>query len=100
MQIKLLTNLGSNDWPGLPWLEGETHEVNDLLGKRMIHARVAVEVEVIPKPEPPKAIAEEMPPPIAAPVKETKETEQQPNQKADKFSETRAGHRPPTKTSK
>lgn len=55
MKVTLLTNLGSNDFPGHPFLEGETHEVTTEVGTRLVRGRLAVDVT---EPVTVKAVAE------------------------------------------
>lgn len=55
MKVTLLTNLGSNDFPEHPFLEGETHEVTDEIGTRLVRGRLAVDVT---EPVIVKAVAE------------------------------------------
>lgn len=48
MQVEVLVNLGTNDYPEHPYLAGETREVSDAVGGRMVsngHARVVVDAE-------------------------------------------------------
>lgn len=52
MQVEVLVNLGSNDYPGLPYLAGETHEVSEAVGKRLVANGHAREVEVQTPEEP------------------------------------------------
>ena len=81
MKVKLLTNLGSNDFPGFPFLDGDEHEVTDELGAKLVRLKLAV--EILPPP------AKPAPPPVAEAVKA-----EQPKvieaAKADKFSDMRA----------
>lgn len=54
MQVKLLTNLGKNQFPDTPYQEGEQHEVSDQLGAILLRRSLAVEITPEPskKPEP------------------------------------------------
>jgi len=55
MRVKILLNLGSNDFPGHPYLEGEEHEVVDRLGAKLVRCGLAVDVTPPPvesEPEP------------------------------------------------
>jgi hypothetical protein len=73
--VKLKTNLGSNDFPGMPFLEGEKREVTDDIGQKLVRLKLAE--DVTPPPEPPKAAKPERKPeptPEAHPAKTTKPT--------------------------
>lgn len=52
MKVEVLVNLGSNDYPGLPYLAGETREVTEDIGKRLVANGHAREVEVQAPEEP------------------------------------------------
>lgn len=36
MKVEVLVNLGSSDYPGLPYLAGEIHEVTEKVGAQLI----------------------------------------------------------------
>ncbi len=78
MVVQLLTNLGSNDFPGYPFKDGETHEVTDLFGAKLVRLKLAVDVTPAPK--------------AAEPKEATGPEEEAP--KADKFAEVRKSHKP------
>jgi len=44
MRVKLLTNLGSNDFPEHRFLEGEEHEIDDSTGGKLVAKKLAVDV--------------------------------------------------------
>lgn len=76
MKVRILTNLGSQDYPDCPYLEGETHNVGEALAAKLIANRHAVKIDE-PKPEPAPVIAKlETPEPTApkavAPTAKTK----------------------------
>lgn len=50
MRIKCRTNLGSNDFPGMPFLEGEEHDVTDIVGAKLVTLRLADDVTPLPEP--------------------------------------------------
>jgi hypothetical protein len=60
MLVKLTTNLGSNDFPGMPYLDGETHEVSDTVGAKLVSQSLAV--EIVPEPPASVVVAEESAP--------------------------------------
>ena len=90
MLVKLLTNLGSNDFPGMPFLDGEKHDVSDEVGAKLVRLRLATDVTPPPKP----AVKVE---PIA---KAEPEAELPPAPKPEKFSAIRAQHKVPAPTTK
>jgi hypothetical protein len=50
MKVEVLVNLGTNDYPGHPYLAGEIHEVTDAVGAKLVsngHARA-----IVSEPEP------------------------------------------------
>jgi hypothetical protein len=53
MLVKLLTNLGSNDWPDLPFLDGETREVSDGIGAKLLAQKLATAVQPTKDKDPP-----------------------------------------------
>lgn len=59
MNVKILTNLGSQDYPDCPYLEGECHDVSEVLGLRLVRNKhaVAIAAEETPAPKPAKASA-------------------------------------------
>lgn len=60
MRVKLLTNLGSNDFPDHPFMDGEEYDVSAELGAKLLALRLAVDVTPEPVPVPkqePAAIA-------------------------------------------
>jgi hypothetical protein len=77
MHVKLLTNLGSQDFPGMPFLEGETHEVADTVGAALVRRKLALDVT---------------PPPREAVAKMVSEP--------DKFAKVRTENKPQTSTQK
>lgn len=44
MKVRLLCNLGTNDFPLTPFEEGEEPEVSDDLGTRLVRAKLAVDI--------------------------------------------------------
>lgn len=44
MKIRIRTNLGSVEFPGMPWHAGDVREVDDSLGASMVAKGVAEEV--------------------------------------------------------
>lgn len=69
MKIRIRTNLGSVEFPKMPWREGEEHEVDETLGASLIARGVA---EACPQPEtprPPKSVAAVPDKPAIAEVK-------------------------------
>jgi hypothetical protein len=57
MKIRIRTNLGSAEFPGMPWQCGDEREVDETLGESLIARGVA---EACPQPESPqlpKAVA-------------------------------------------
>lgn len=80
MKIRIRTNLGRAEYPGMPWQVGEEHEVDETLGASLIARGVA---EACPQPESPRqtkaiagvpdnpAIAEPKKPDISAGTKRT-----------------------------
>ncbi len=67
MKIRIRTNLGSAEYPGMPWQAGEEHEVSDDVGASMIergHAELNLPKTVAGVPEKP-AIAEPKKPEIS-----------------------------------
>lgn len=52
MLVKLKTNLGSNDFPDHPFMEGEEREVSTAVGERLITLRLAVDITPEPVPVP------------------------------------------------
>ena len=64
MKIKLLTNLGSNDFPGTPFKDGEEHEVADELGRSLVSQRLALDITPVAAPAAPAA-KETKPEPVA-----------------------------------
>jgi hypothetical protein len=50
MIVKLKTNLGSNDFPDMPFLEGEEHEVSEAAGQKLVRLKLADDVTPPPKP--------------------------------------------------
>lgn len=81
MQVEVLVNLGSNDYPGLPYLAGEIHEVSEAIGQRLVangHAR-KVEVQAPAEPAPaepqvaPAATESKQDKPAKASLKSSKE---------------------------
>lgn len=42
--VKLLTNLGSIEFPEHRFLEGEEHEVDDSFGERLVRRKLAVDI--------------------------------------------------------
>jgi len=71
MLVQLKTNLGSNDFPGMPYLDGETREVSEDVGEKLVTLGLAI--DVTPEPPPAPVVAE-------AP-------------KPDKFQKMRADHK-------
>ena len=59
MKVKILTNLGSQDYPDCPYMEGECHEVEEALGLKLLRNRhaAAVAADETPAPKPAKAAA-------------------------------------------
>lgn len=51
MKIRIRTNLGRVEFPGMPWTCGEEHEVDEALGNSLIGRGVA---EACPQPEAPR----------------------------------------------
>ena len=45
MLLKIIANLGSADFPGSPFLEGETHDVAEPLASRLLRRRLAIRSE-------------------------------------------------------
>jgi hypothetical protein len=66
MRIKVLTNLGTNDFPESPFKDGEEHEVNDELGSKLIRLRLAV--DITPPPAPKVVAVKAVEPPLPAPI--------------------------------
>ena len=62
MKIKLLCNLGTNDYPDTPLQEGE-HDVPDNLANKLIARKLAVAIE---QPKPPEVKAVPAEPTIAS----------------------------------
>jgi len=59
MRIQVTTNLGTNEFPDSPFLDGEEHDVNERLGELLVRRNLAVDITppskpipVIPKQEP------------------------------------------------
>lgn len=52
MRIKVTTNLGTNEFPDSPFLDGEEHDVNERLGELLVRRNLAVEITPLPKPIP------------------------------------------------
>jgi hypothetical protein len=68
MRIKVLCNLGTNDFPETPFLDGEEHEVNQELGEKLVRLRLAVDITPPPaQKEPPAETPNEIP---VAPAKQ------------------------------
>lgn len=55
MIVKLLTNLGSMEFPGHPYREGEEHEVEQPFGERLVKRKLAMDIT---PPPPPVAVVE------------------------------------------
>lgn len=51
MRVKLLCNLGTNDFPATPFRDGEEHDVTDDLGMKLVRRKLAL--DVTPQPAPP-----------------------------------------------
>lgn len=66
MLVKLKTNLGSNDFPDHPFMEGEEREVSTAVGERLIALRLAVDITPEPKP----VVAQPAPIPVPVPKQE------------------------------
>ena len=75
MRIKLLCNLGTNDFPETPFKDGEEHEVSDQLGRSLVAQRLAKDITPAAAPEAEPVVVKEEPKPEpvaekpAAPVK-------------------------------
>jgi len=70
LKIRIRTNLGRVEFPGMPWQCGEVHEVDETLGNSLIARGVAESCPQPEAPQPPKVVAgvpDE--PAIAAPKK-------------------------------
>lgn len=80
MLVKLKTNLGSNDFPGMPYLEGETHEVSESVGMQLVSLSLAIDITPPPAPV------------VAAPAV-VEEVAAEPVTKPDKFQKLRADHK-------
>jgi hypothetical protein len=57
MKIRIRTNLGSVEFPGMPWLCGEEREVSETLGASLIARGVAEACPQSEAPRLPKAVA-------------------------------------------
>lgn len=57
MKIRIRTNLGSVEFPGMPWQCGEVREVHDTLGASLIARGVAENAPQPEAPRPAKAVA-------------------------------------------
>lgn len=66
MRIKVLTNLGTNDFPETPFKEGEEHDVTDELGGKLVRLRLAVDVTPPPTPKPIPVVATKQEPAAVA----------------------------------
>lgn len=44
MKVRLLCNLGTNDFPHTPFKEGEEPEVADDLGAKLVRAKLAIDI--------------------------------------------------------
>lgn len=67
MKIRIRTNLGSADYPGMPWKEGDERDVEGALGASMIergHAELILPKTVKAVPEKP-AVADPKKPDIS-----------------------------------
>lgn len=82
MLVKLLTNLGSHDYPDSPYLEGEEREVSGALAEKLLRNKHAIDVTPTPKPvqsfaPQDKTVSQEQPvesvQPPAVPAKKSKE---------------------------
>ena len=82
MLVQLTTNLGSNDFPDMPYLDGETREVNEFIGAKLV--RLGVAINVTPEPPAPVVVAE-----APATVAENEAP------KPDKFQKVRAENKHP-----
>lgn len=69
MKVEVLVNLGTNDYPGHPYLAGEIHEVTEAVGVKLVsngHARA-----IVSEPEPSEVtvkLVEPQPESVAVPV--------------------------------
>lgn len=48
MKVRILTNLGRNEFPEYPLLEGEEHEVSEGLGESLVKRKLAVDITPLP----------------------------------------------------
>jgi hypothetical protein len=57
LKIRIRTNLGRVEFPGMPWQCGEVHEVDETLGASLIARGVAEKCPQPEAPRPPKTVA-------------------------------------------
>jgi hypothetical protein len=57
VKIRIRTNLGSVEFPGMPWQYGDEHEVDEAFGASLIARGVAEECPQPELPQLPKAVA-------------------------------------------
>lgn len=48
MKVRILTNLGSVEFPDNRYLEGEEHEVDPSFGERLVRRKLAVDITPAP----------------------------------------------------